>query len=256
MPMPSDYAATAARPNRARTVHLRYIAPPAREFWSEVIVEETTRGSYFMAAGFRHGFSGLQELSDGTRVAIFSVWDPGMKEVREDVPTPFRVDILSAGPGLQAERFDRQGTGMKGMMPYPWKIGEPYAFGLTADIEGETTVYTARVRDGGGNETPLASYRALTACEPLQQIYAYVLDFRADGASQQERRVARFQNGAVETMSGVPFALTQAKLTADQSTLTNIDGGVRDGAFYLASGGDIVQSTPLGSILSLKTSHA
>ena len=55
---------------------------------------------------------------------------------------------------------------------------------------------------------------------------------------------------------GVPFALTQAKLTADQSTLTNIDGGVRDGAFYLASGGDIVQSTPLGSILSLKTSHA
>lgn len=251
--MPSDFAATAARPNAARTVHLRYIAPPAREFWNEVIVEESTPGSYFMVAGFRHGFSGLQELSDGTKAAIFSVWDPGVKQEVDEVPVPVRVDILEAGTGLTTERFDKQGTGMKGMMPYPWKLGVPYAFGLSAEIEGETSVYTARIRDAEGNETLLASYRALTASEPLQQIYAYVLDFRCDGASREERRVARFQNGAVETVSGLPFALTQAKLTADKSALTNIDGGVRDGAFFLASGGNIQQSAPLGTILSLKT---
>ena len=63
-------------PRAARSVHLGYPAPEAAVFYNELTVEQSVPGSYFMACGFSHGYFGIQELGDGKKVVIFSVWDP------------------------------------------------------------------------------------------------------------------------------------------------------------------------------------
>ena len=46
-----------------------------------------------------------------------------------------------------------------------------------------------------------------------------------------------FGNGWVKTLDGQWVALTRARFTADSNPVTNIDAGVKDGWFYLATGG-------------------
>lgn len=59
----------------ACSVHLVFPGPRASAFYDEVAVERSARGSFFMACGFQAGHFGLQELGDGKKVVIFSVWD-------------------------------------------------------------------------------------------------------------------------------------------------------------------------------------
>ena len=75
--VPSMDAAVAGHPTAARSVHAWHPAPDAQWVYGEVTVEKTVPGSYFSVIGFSCGYCGLQELYDGRRVAIFSVWDPG-----------------------------------------------------------------------------------------------------------------------------------------------------------------------------------
>ena len=60
-----------------RSVHLFYPAPEGVAFYTEMKVEKSSRGTYFMAAGFNMGYYGIQELYNGKKLLIFSVWDPG-----------------------------------------------------------------------------------------------------------------------------------------------------------------------------------
>ncbi len=73
--LPAWAAETTAPPRAARSVHLGYPAPDAMLFYNEMTVLESTPGSYFMAAGWNTGYFGIQELSDGRKVILFSVWN-------------------------------------------------------------------------------------------------------------------------------------------------------------------------------------
>ena len=87
-------APKAAAPRAARSVHLHYPAPDADAFYNEVTVERSVPGSYFMACGFRHGYFGIQELSGGRKVVLFSVWDASRGDDAEKVPLEQRVEVL------------------------------------------------------------------------------------------------------------------------------------------------------------------
>src|SRR3954470_23725122 len=80
-------------PRAARSVHLHYPAPDADAFYNELTVERSVPGSYFMACGFRHGYFGIQELSGGRKVVLFSVWDPTKGDAAAKVPLEQRVEV-------------------------------------------------------------------------------------------------------------------------------------------------------------------
>src|SRR6185295_6680804 len=66
-------------PRAARSVHLGWDAPEGTEFTTEVRVDESVPGSYFMACGWNTGYFGMQELSgskEPRKIVLFSVWDP------------------------------------------------------------------------------------------------------------------------------------------------------------------------------------
>ena len=54
----------------------------------------------------------------------------------------------------------------------------------------------------------------------------------------------------MKTLNGDWVALTKARFTGDATPLDNIDAGVKDRRFWLATGGDVTNHVPLKSSLS------
>ncbi|HEV8293157.1 MAG TPA: DUF5077 domain-containing protein, partial [Tepidisphaeraceae bacterium] len=76
-----------------RSVHLWYKAPEAVAFYNEVIVERSAPGTYFCVCGWDRGYFGIQELGNGKKVVIFSVWDSNQND-KSAVDEEKRVKLL------------------------------------------------------------------------------------------------------------------------------------------------------------------
>jgi hypothetical protein len=236
----------------ARSVHLWYAAPEATIFYNEVTVEETYAGTYFCACGFGHGYFGIQELtSNGQKVVIFSVWEPGRQDDPDHVQQDRRVKVIYGGDGVEVSRFGGEGTGAKSMFPYRWKTGETYRFLVKADTEKNKTTYSAYFYLNEYKKWKhLASFQTITDGDYLKGYYSFIEDFLRNGTSATKQRRARFGNGWVRTVSGDWVALTRATFTADDTPASNVDAGIMDDEFFLATGGNTKNITPLGTKLA------
>ncbi|MCC2672723.1 MAG: hypothetical protein K0Q72_5195 [Armatimonadetes bacterium] len=238
-------------PRAARSVHLSYPAPDSSLFYNEVTVDESVPGSYFCAAGFAHGYFGMQELGNGKKVVIFSIWEPGKQDDPNAVPADRRVELLAKGPGVRDGRFGGEGTGGQSFYDYAWKTGETCRFLVRAVPEGQKTTFSAYFYVNPEKRWQhMATFRTLTSGSYLKGYYSFVEDFRRDGKSFTQRRSARYGNGWVQTVAGDWQALTRARFTGDSTTLTeNIDAGVKDGRFYLVTGGETKSTRALRSFI-------
>jgi hypothetical protein len=250
---PAESARPAAR--AARSVHLGYPSPPVEAFHVEMTILESTRGSYFMAAGWDTGYFGLQELADGRTVVIFSVWDPVSGDDPGAVADADRVECLHSAPGTRIKRFGGEGTGGQCMADFDWTIGVPNRFLVTATPDGEKTAYAGHVweRDRG-NWKHLVTFRTRTGGRRLGGLYSFVEDFRRDGRSAGEVRRARFGQSWARGIGAEWSPLTKARFTASGAVweaVDSIDAAVDAGAFMLATGGTISASRPLGTVLEI-----
>jgi hypothetical protein len=258
----------AERPRAARSVHLHYPAPDGALYYNEVTVEQSQRGTYFCACGFNHGYFGMQELGDGKKVVLFSVWDPaergGEKQDPNAVEADRRAQVLAHGEGTRVRRFGGEGTGAQCFLDFDWEPGRPCRFLVRATPEGDKTTYSAwfqgqpAEKSGekpGEKSEPtwhhMATYRTATKGEPLRGYYSFIEDFRRDGKSATEPRSARFGNGWVKSTGGDWVRLTRARFTGDSTPLDNVDASAsdKDGSFRLATGGDTRNTHPLNSLL-------
>jgi hypothetical protein len=238
----------------ARSVHLSYPAPEGLFFYNEVVVEQSVNGSYFMACGWKTGYFGIQQL-DGPddKVVLFSVWDPTKGDDPNAVKPDERVEVLYQGEGVRIKRFGGEGTGGQCMWKYNWQIGQTNRFLVDAKVEGKKSAFTAWFF-AGDSWKKLATFR--TQGQALSGYYSFIEDFRRDGKSVQETRRARFGNGWVQAIPGDWGALSQAKFTASNAeweSKQNINAGIEDGVFFLATGGAIVMTTELRSLILLPT---
>lgn len=253
---PAQEAAAPQKEFRAaRSVHLGWPAPDGEWFYNEITVEESTPGSYFMVCGWNTGYFGLQEIREGRdKVVIFSVWDPTVGDDPNAVKSEDRVEVLHSDPEARIRRFGGEGTGGQCMVSHDWKIGERYKFLLQGKVEGEKTAYAAYFYDNGGQSwRHLATFRTRTKGLPLRGYYSFVEDFRRDFKSVHATRRARFGNGWVMGLKGDWTALTRARFTgsgAEWESKENIDAGLAGKDWFLATGGAITMSRPLGTILT------
>jgi len=228
-------------PQAARSVHLLYPAPDATLFYNEMVVEKSTRGSYFMACGWDKGYFGIQELGNGRKVILFSVWDAGDAE-KSKIGAEERVECLFQAPDVKVRRFGGEGTGGQCMGDFKWVLGETNRFLVKAEVEGEKTSYTGYVYAADKKEWKrLVTFRVRTSGSPLRGLYSFVEDFRRDGDSAREVRTARYGNGWVQLANGDWQPLNQAKFTASNSSFEakeTIDAGFDGAWFYLVTGGE------------------
>jgi hypothetical protein len=241
-------AESQSAPQAARSVHLWYPAPDATLFYNEMVVEKSTGGSYFMACGWDKGYFGIQELGDGRKVILFSVWDAGDAE-KSKVGAEERVECLYQAPDVKVRRFGGEGTGGQCMGQFKWTLGETNRFVVKAEVEGEKTSYTGYVYAADKKEWKrLVTFRVRTGGTLLRGLYSFVEDFRRDGESAKEVRMARYGNGWVQLANGNWLPLNQAKFTASNSSFEakeTIDAGFDGAWFYLVTGGETKMTAKL-----------
>ena len=119
----------------ATSVHLRYGFEHTTDGSDEgsaqvgLIVKHTYPGTYFCAIQFPpSGYCGLQELANGDKVAIFSVWDKGPKG------SP-GAQAMATGKGFEASDFGGEGEGCRILGPFDWDINEHVVFRVTWERE-------------------------------------------------------------------------------------------------------------------------
>jgi hypothetical protein len=241
-------------PRAARSVHLHYPGPGGDLFYNEVTVEQSTPGSYFMACGFQHGYFGIQELDEGPKVVIFSVWDAEDKEAKA-LGKKTEAVVLQHAPDVRIRRFGGEGTGAQCMMDFDWKIGQTYRFAIAAKQSGETTAYAAYLYlDSTKTWKRLATFSTFTGKDGnMNGYYSFIEDFRRDQKSATEVRRARFGTGWSRALNGVWHPLGKARFTASNSeweAKETIDAGTIDQSFYLQTGGETRTKTPLDSLMN------
>jgi len=254
-------AKPAAAPRAARSIHLWWNAPEGTDFYNEMTIEQSTRGSYFMAAGFAHGYFGMQELAGGRgiasdsgktdKVVIFSVWDTYKGDDAKAVPPDKRVELLHQDPDVRIGRFGGEGTGGHSFFTYNWKAGETCRFLVRAKPEGNKTSFSGYFYLNDKKAWKhLVTFRTITGGKPLNGYYSFVEDFRRDGKSVNEQRTAEFGNAWVRTLAGEWHSVPKVRFTGDRTPLDNCDAGAREnGKFFLTTGGAVQQETKLGTTI-------
>ena len=234
-----------------RSVHLAYAAPEGDAFYNEVVVRKSAPGTYFCAAGWDGGYFGIQELGDGKKLAIFSVWDSAQNDpaaVKEEQ----RVKLLQKGEGVRVGRFGGEGSGGQSFLDLDWKVGDTYRFLVTSKVDGRRTEYAGFIRPPG--DAPwvhMVTFSTVAGGKSLKGYYSFVEDFKRDRVSATQEREASFGNGWVRA-KGEWRPVTKARFTADGNPVTNIDAGIRGGRFFLATGGETAnQGTKLNEGMEL-----
>ncbi len=222
-----------------RSVHLHYPAAEGVAFYNEVAVDTSARGTYFMVCGFDVGYFGIQELGDGKKVILFSVWDASDKNDPNAVEEEKRVKVLQKDDAVRVRRFGNEGTGAQSFFDYDWKVGETYRFLVTASAEDKRTAYAAYFyvpEDKAWKR--LATFATITGGKGLRGYYSFIEDFRRNRVSAGEARTAHYGNGWIKTKDGQWVALTRARFTADSNPAKNINADVDGDRFLLSTGGE------------------
>jgi hypothetical protein len=228
-----------------RSVHLGYSAPASTAFYNEAAVVRSSPGTYFCVCGFNHGYYGIQELANGKKLLIFSVWDPGRQDDPKQVAAERRVKLLHQGEGVRVGRFGGEGTGGQSFYDFDWKIGETYRFLVTATPDGDERTAFAGYFFHPGKKAwlHLITFSTITRHRHLGGYYSFVEDFRRNRVSATQARKAYYGNGWVKPATGDWIPLVKATFTADSNPATNIDAGPDGMRFFLTTGGDTKNQT-------------
>lgn len=221
-----------------RSVHLCYPAVEGQAFYNEITVAQSAPGTYFCACGFHGGYFGIQELGNGKKLVIFSVWDSGNQDDPKSVPEERRVKVLYRGDEVRVGRFGNEGTGAQSFLDYDWKPGQTCRFLVTAKPDGHRTAYSAFFFLNEKKAWKhLATFSTPAEGKLLSGYYSFIEDFRRNRVSATQPRLARYGNGWVRDPKGKWIPLDEARFTADGNPATNINAGTAQDAFFLATGG-------------------
>jgi len=241
-----------------RSVHLGYPAPEGQAYYNEITVDETAEGSFFMVCGFHMGYFGIQEIRNGRKVVLFSVWDKSKGNNPNAVDQERRVRVLHEAPDVLVRRFGGEGTGGQCFFNYDWKKGTTYRFLVTAKATDGRTAFSGHFFLPEKKEWKhLVTFETITGGHTLRGCHSFVEDFRRNRVSTTHVRKARFGNGWVQDLKGEWHALTKARFTRDGNPVMNIDAGVEGGQFFLATGGETTNTnTPLWKYMEREPGEA
>ena len=233
-------AGEAAVNQACRSVHLWYPAPESQIFYNEIVVRTTAEGTYFMVCGWSRGYFGIQELGNGRKIALFSVWDPGKQNDPGVVAEDRKVQVLKKAPDVRVKRFGGEGTGGQCFYDFDWNVGTKYRFAVASERRGKRTAFSGYVYLNDKRMWKhLVTFSTLTQDTGLKGLYSFVEDFRRDGVSATKNRTAEYGVGWVWTSKRQWRPLRTVRFTADATTATNFDGGIRGHRFFLSTGGDV-----------------
>ncbi len=249
-------AATAApqnTPRACRSIHMVYKTDQAVAYANEVTIQNSAPGTYFCVCGWDQGYCGLQQLPNGKKRFIFSVWDSVATNDPKAVKEEDRTKMIFKDEQVTIGRFGGEGTGGQSFLDLDWKAGETYRFMVSAKVAGRRTEYTGHLF----MPDTKAWKKLVTFSTPgnhpvLADCHSFVEDFLRNGDSATHARKAVFGNGWTQDAKGAVTPITQGRFTADRTPSNNVDAGTAGGRFFLATGGETANTgTPLWKEVTL-----
>lgn len=227
---------------RGPSVHMNYTVPANSEyFYNEVTVPvgQDAVGSYFMAAGFDGGYSGIQ-VRENDRWILFSVWDADNGQ---------KTTLVSKGAGVVDNSFSGEGTGGQSYLVFNWVAGNTYKFITRIRPDGAgSTLYSAWFFAPELNTWRyLATWKRPATTAYQSGTHSFLENF-IDTRGYVGRRVL-YNNQWARNVNGTWSELTTGRFTGD-ATANNAQrmdyaGGIESGRFYLRNCGFFADYVPL-----------
>ncbi len=239
---------------QARSIHCGYAGlPTSNLIYIEAEVQSTAPGSYFCLMGFNVGYMGIQELGNGKRKGIFSIWEPGNPQDASANPNKVaqqeQTQVLYQGVNVEVSRFGGEGTGGKSMFDLDWQVGERIRMAVESHaLPAGRSAYTGWIYDNKlAAWKRIATFSTLAARgnPTLSGSHSFVEDFKRNYASKKEVRQATFYTPSAYA-KGKWHQSTAATFTGDRNRSMNIDAGPVAGGYFLKTGGETKNiTTPL-----------
>lgn len=226
-----------------------------------IIPIESADNTYFAilgGQGFPDYYGGIQQLQDGSKAAIFSVWDVNSDGSCLDckpgtAPETNRVSMWAASPNTVIETFGYEGTGMKSMIyNFDWQLGEEVAMLTSLEAMGEGSLVSAAIRTGGSDWQFIASFYVPTSkSSGMPAGFAFVEDWA--GSSPVQPRSAHYGPTFLANESGRGIFYSKAYISGHNSyTPPGTRHAVEiDGAWIKVKTGIDAQANPVDDWFSM-----
>lgn len=204
---------------RGASTHLIYLIPEEKVdyFYNEALVPESSaiNGSYYMINGFSAGYMGMQQLTNGERVVLFSVWSPYNTDNPNEIPEEMRVQVLDYGRNVRIGDFGNEGSGIQCFLDYEWKPGVTYKtlIGVKPDGNGNT-IYTAYFHDEKKWQL-IASLKLPVTDSYLTGAHSFLENF--DPQQSIFTREVTFKNQWARLTTGEWVEVTRAQFSMDNT---------------------------------------
>jgi hypothetical protein len=142
-----------------------------RYIYKEAIILDSTNSTYFMITGangypdYPDFYGGVQQLSNGKRVAIFSAWDLGISNCEyfscksDDAEPKNRISLWAKGPRTTSQRGGGEGTFMQSFIyDLDWKIGQKISWLVSLEPAGVESLLSVAIKLEGQPWEFFASY--------------------------------------------------------------------------------------------------
>lgn len=181
---------------QCRSVHSHFLQlpKPASALYNVVIPLKSAPGTYFCAMNFDDGYIGFQELANGKKVIIFSIWDPiPHGDNPHDVPENERTQLVELGKNTRVGRFGGEGTGGQSFIDYDWKLGEKMQFFVCLKKKGNFKTIAGYFYNNHTKSFELISkWRTHSSQKELSFAVGFIEDFLRNYKSTQFERTALF----------------------------------------------------------------
>lgn len=221
----------------APSVHLRYPGSGVEAAYVEVTVKRSAPNTYFEALGWQNGYFGVQELTQGRKQLIFSVWDSGLNDPSL-TPQEQRASVVSKASKVTVGRFGNEGSGAQTFLPFSWKSNTEYAFKVTARVVGARAEYSAWYRQVGQRQWNFMATLSTPYLPTLMTgLNSFIEDFGGATGQVSGLRQAVYANQWVRLQGAAPTQVLYSNFTSAPAYVTTVDSRVVGDGFELTTGG-------------------
>ena len=246
LPALADVEGEELAKRQCRSVHLQHGSIPAQStaLYLQATPLKSAPGTYFCAANFNDGYIGFQEIWDGKKVIIFSIWDPGsMTDNEKDVEEKDRTRLLALGENARSGRFGGEGTGGQSFCDYDWKLNQPMRFLVMrkpAPQKGQKIIAGYFFNHQTKKWQLISAWQTHSSPEEFSFASSFVEDFRRNYESTKHVRSAVFGPVFAYSPEKKWIAMNQVAFTADPTPSSKVNCSYQPEykAFALTTGGE------------------
>ncbi len=200
-------------------------------------IDSTTLYTYYAALVWDNGYAGVQRGGNGFYKHVhFSLWDPDGKT----------STVIWHAPNVLVQRFGGEGTGWKSMWNFRWKEHHDYKLLVKTTQVEDKSRYDAWFFDYDGYQWKHLATFQYPEVAPFTRFSSFIEDWAGTPGNYRAYSLFNVTERFVNTKEWYTHDEADYWVNGDNP---NCDAYVKDGKFFIASGGTINPTHSSGYVL-------